>query len=300
VEPLLSFEDTAAAGPVHAVREGTRMEQIREWLEPSWVRIVVAVVLTWAAIFLVRWGSGRLVRLVMQPSLVLLREVDEPRSQVETRFVRRVGTLERFVTRAFGTVAVVALALYVLYVLNVQLYGLIAGAGIAGIAVAFGAQTLVRDALSGIFLLIENPYDVGDFVRLNAIEGEVTAISLRRTILIGDDGTEHTVPNGAIVQTTNFSRDSVQHSLVVRVAADVPYERIVEVVDGVAQTFATAPEVADRVIEGPRVRGIVAFRSDSYDVEIRTRLHRGLRRQWPVTLNRQLMQACAANDVRVL
>jgi moderate conductance mechanosensitive channel len=282
------------------------MDRLRELLDVPGAELALAVVVALIAVVVLGRVSRWIVRLKLRPPPMPRfagrdhGDVDFRDTRREERFVRRIATLERFTTRALTTVAIVAVLAYTLSLLNVQLFGLVAGAGIVGIAIAFGSQTLVRDALSGIFLLIESPYDIGDYVRLNAVEGEVVAISLRRTTLLGDDGAEHTVPNGSITQTTNFTRHLIRHSVVLRVASDVPYERVVAVVSSVAQTLAGAPEVADSILDGPSVRGIVAFRSDSYDVEVHTGVHRDVRRTWPGLLARQLMRAFGEAEIRVL
>ena len=74
------------------------------------------------------------------------------------------------------------------------------------LAVGFGAQTLVKDAIAGVFLLLESHYDIGDRVKLGGVEGEVIALSLRRTTLQSDDGAVHTIPNGSISVTSNLSQ----------------------------------------------------------------------------------------------
>ena len=81
-----------------------------------------------------------------------------------------------------------------------------AGLGVVGIAVGFGAQALVRDWLAGIFIVLENQYSQGDVVRLAGVEGVVEDFSLRRTTLRDLDGTVHTVPNGQIIVTSNITR----------------------------------------------------------------------------------------------
>ncbi len=81
-----------------------------------------------------------------------------------------------------------------------------AGLGVVGIAVGFGAQTLVRDWLAGIFVVLENQYSAGDVVRIAGVEGVVEDFSLRRTMLRDADGTMHSVPNGQIIVASNLSR----------------------------------------------------------------------------------------------
>lgn len=270
-----------------------------EVLGETWVRLIIVLVVGITSILLVHRLSGSLVRLLVRPPRWLDIESIRP-AQEDTRFIRRLTTLERFTARAYTTIAITAMVLYLMYLLDLRLYGILAGAGILGIAVAFGAQTLIRDAISGIFILIENPYDIGDFVRLNAVEGEVAAISLRHTTLLADDGSTHTIPNGAITLTTNFTRDAAGHSLVLRLAASVPQERVMQVLEEVERRLAEAPEVGPRLQDGPRVGGVVSFRSDSYEIEIRSHVHRSLRRTWPVILNRQLQRAFAEAGIEVL
>jgi len=96
----------------------------------------------------------------------------------------------------------------------------IAGLGIAGIAVGLGAQTLVKDWLAGIFVVVENQYNQGDRVRVAGVEGIVEDFSLRRTKLRDPDGTIHTVPNGQIVVASNLSRTEATTAVDVDEAAD--------------------------------------------------------------------------------
>ncbi len=290
---------TRAGGTVAGDGADRQGERVSELPDDWWLRIALALVVGGGSVVVVRLLSGSLVRLLMRPPRWLERDAFSPPSE-DARFVRRLRTLERFAARAYTTVAIVAVLVFIMYTLNLRLYGILAGAGIVGIAVAFGAQALIRDAIAGILILIENPYDVGDYIRLNLVEGEVVAISLRHTTLVGDEGTVHTVPNGVITLTTNYTRDAVSHSLMLRVSSVTPYEHVARAVDGVAERMALAPELGERIVDGPRVRGVVSFRSDSYEVEVRTRIHRSLRRTWPLTLNRQLQEALSSAGIEVL
>jgi moderate conductance mechanosensitive channel len=119
---------------------------------------------------------------------------------------RRVRTLQRLATRIAGSVIAVIAALMVLDQFAVDIGPAVAGLGVVGIAVGLGAQTLVKDWLAGIFIVLENQYSAGDRVRLAGVEGEVEDFSLRRTTLRDADGTVHTVPNGQIIVASNLSR----------------------------------------------------------------------------------------------
>jgi small-conductance mechanosensitive channel len=119
---------------------------------------------------------------------------------------RRIRTLQRLANRVAGAVIVIVATLMVLEKFDVDIGPAIAGLGVIGIAVGLGAQTLVKDWLAGIFIVIENQYSAGDLVRIAGVEGEVEDFSLRRTTLRDPDGTVHSVPNGQIIVASNLSR----------------------------------------------------------------------------------------------
>jgi small-conductance mechanosensitive channel len=119
---------------------------------------------------------------------------------------RRIRTLQRLANRVAGAVIVIVATLMVLEKFDVDIGPAIAGLGVIGIAVGLGAQTLVKDWLAGIFIVIENQYSAGDLVRIAGVEGEVEDFSLRRTTLRDTDGTVHSVPNGQIIVASNLSR----------------------------------------------------------------------------------------------
>ena len=118
----------------------------------------------------------------------------------------RVKTVGELIVRIGGAVILVIAALMVLGELGINIGPAIAGLGLVGIAVGLGAQTLVKDWLAGIFVVLENQYSYGDLVRIGGVEGTVEDFSLRRTLLRDADGSLHTVPNGQILVATRLSR----------------------------------------------------------------------------------------------
>jgi moderate conductance mechanosensitive channel len=120
----------------------------------------------------------------------------------------RVRTVGQLIVRIGAAVILVIAALMVLGELGVNIGPAIAGLGLVGIAVGLGAQTLVKDWLAGIFVVLENQYSYGDLVRIGGVEGTVEDFSLRRTLLRDADGSFHTVPNGQILVATRLSRRS--------------------------------------------------------------------------------------------
>jgi len=118
----------------------------------------------------------------------------------------RIRTVGQLIVRIGAAVILVIAALMVLGELGVNIGPAVAGLGLVGIAVGLGAQTLVKDWLAGIFVVLENQYSYGDLVRIGGVEGTVEDFSLRRTLLRDADGSFHTVPNGQILVATRLSR----------------------------------------------------------------------------------------------
>ena len=123
-----------------------------------------------------------------------------PQAELERR-VRTIGTL---VVRVAGAVISIIAVLMALDLFGIDIGPAVAGLGVVGIAIGFGAQTLVRDWLAGIFIVLENQYSAGDMVRLVGVEGVVEDFSLRRTTLRDLDGSLHVVPNGQIIVASKW------------------------------------------------------------------------------------------------
>ena len=119
---------------------------------------------------------------------------------------RRVNTVARLAVRVAGTAIAVIGVLMALDLFGIDIGPAVAGLGVVGIAVGLGAQTLVKDWLAGIFVVLENQYSAGDVVRIAGVEGVVEDFSLRRTMLRERDGTVHSVPNGQITVASNLTR----------------------------------------------------------------------------------------------
>ena len=173
-------------------------EDLVDWATGPGLRIVLMVVAGLVASLLTR----RLIRVVVRPRI--LAPGFEGSRDIEALRAREV-TVESFLIRTANTFIVFGTGMVILTEMGLNVTPLLASAGIVGVAVGLGAQTLVKDAIAGIFLLIEDHYDLGDRVRLNGVEGQVLEVSLRRTTIRDDDGGVHTIPNGAITVTSNLS-----------------------------------------------------------------------------------------------
>jgi small conductance mechanosensitive channel len=166
-----------------------------------------------------------------------------------------IGVVMRSIGKA--VIAVIVL-LMILGELGIDLAPLLAGAGIVGIAVGFGAQTLVKDFLSGMFMLIEDQFGVGDTVDVGEATGVVEGISLRTTRLRAVDGTVWHVPNGEIRRVGNKSQDWSRALLDVEVAYDTDVGVASELLKRVADEVKADDGFADMILDEPEVWGVEA------------------------------------------
>jgi small conductance mechanosensitive channel len=217
--------------------------------------ILLIVVLTLLALR----GARLLVHGVVKA--VLDRETTEGTAQelsaIEIR--KRMDTIETLGSRVLQAFVVVIGSLMVLAKLNFDIGPAIAGLGVVGIAVGFGAQSLVRDYFNGALIFLENQYSLGDVVTIAGVTGSVEDISLRRTTLRDLDGVVHTVPNGEIKVASNRTRTWARINQDVTVSYGTDVDRAIAVVDAVGRTMAEESEWKDRIIEPPRVERVEAI-----------------------------------------
>ena len=227
-----------------------------EWMRNHGVRIVVVVAVALLVTLLARMAVHRFERRLAGPA-----------DATQTIGIRRVATLTHAVSTA-TVVAIWAIALLmVLSEFDVDLAPLLASAGIVGVALGFGAQSLVRDGLSGFFILLENQLGVGDTVDLQTtggpVSGKVEALTLRVTVVRAFDGTLHTVANGNILVVSNRSRGWARAIVDVRVAYGEDVDRLREVLDELFDQVRLDPSLGDWIREGPTVLGIDALGADA-------------------------------------
>jgi small conductance mechanosensitive channel len=186
------------------------------------------------------------------------------------------GVLQSIVTFGIGAIT---LAL-VLGVFGINLGPLLAGAGIVGVALGFGSQNLVRDFLSGVFMLLEDQYGVGDVIDVGEASGVVEGISLRTTRLRDVEGTAWYVPNGEIRRVGNKSQLWARGILDLRVAYDTDIAHALQVIKEVADEVWHDEAWSDRVIEEPEVWGIEQFGPKEVVIRLAVKVEPGS--QWAV------------------
>jgi small conductance mechanosensitive channel len=147
-------------------------------------------------------------------------------------------------------------ALQILPLLGINMGPLLASAGIAGLAIGFGAQTLVHDFINGFFILVENQYDIGDTIKISGVQGAVEDMTLRRTVLRDDNGSVYTVPNGQISIVTNLTRDWTQLPMHISVAYGADSDQVIRLLKEVGEEVANDPQFAEMIVAKPEVPGI--------------------------------------------
>jgi small-conductance mechanosensitive channel len=219
-------------------------DEIEDWVLEHGVTIAVIFVVAIVALIVLERIVPRAVRVTTRQRLA-----GKPEEEIQ----QREETLSHVFTRTGIALIVVLAFVTALPELGVNIAPLLAGVGIVGIAVGFGAQSLVKDFLSGIFILIDNQYGKGDVVQIAGISGLVEDVGLRRTVLRDLDGIVHYVPNGEIKVASNFTQEYSRVNLNISVAYDEDLDRVIEVINRVGQELASDPEWSEIILTPPEV-----------------------------------------------
>lgn len=315
--PLVALLPTAAGGTeddegaaYRFVLERTDSEDwasVASWAVDKPLRILLIWAVAWALAKVVRRlirrfsdklvgsvGSGRLKKARDRaPSILVSTQVPSVRSAARAQTIS--GVLRSVAT---GIVYLFA-AIYTLDVLGVNLGPLIAGAGVAGVALGFGAQSLVRDFLAGTFILLEDQYGVGDVVDLGDAVGTVEAVALRTTRLRDVNGTVWHVPNGEILRVGNKSQQWARALLDIVVAHGTDVDRALEILKEVADRVAGEPALATDVLEEAEVWGVEALTPAGITLRLVIKTTPGS--QWKVmrALRREIRAALDANGIEM-
>jgi small conductance mechanosensitive channel len=163
-------------------------------------------------------------------------------------------------------------------VFNFNLAPLITSAGVAGVAIGLAAQTIVKDCLNGILILLEDQYNVGDVVRLAGLGGTVESMSLRKTMLRDGDGTLYTIPNSQITNVANLTRDYSIATINVAVDFSAPPDKVIEALAEAAMSVRTDPAYSGVYLADPVLLGVDSIKGSQviYPVQLKTRANK----QW--------------------
>lgn len=209
----------------------------------SLLNLLIILALTWAALIIVNRGVRR------------FRAYMEARTP-DGEEVKRVGTLCRAFRYAGSVVIFVVAAMLVMSELGISIAPVLATAGVAGIAIGFGAQSLVKDYFAGLFLLLEDQIRQGDVVQIAGIGGQVEDVTLRYVRLRDFEGHVHFVPNGEIKIVTNRTRDYAQALIEVGVAYREDTDEALEVMREVGRGMRADPDWRARILADVEIVGV--------------------------------------------
>lgn len=244
----------------------------------------------------------------------LLRLITREVTALQTRRMpsglraQQLRTLASVITSVGVFIIAFVAVLETLELLGLNLGPLLASAGVAGLAIGFGAQTLVHDFINGFFILLENQYDIGDSVRVAGVQGTVEEMTLRHTVLRDDDGTVHVVPNSQVTIVSNMTRDWSRLTLRVVVAYSENSDRIIKLLQQIGDEVQHNPAFADDIVADIQVPGIdrVGNGEADYLMLVKTRpnrqdaVGRELRRRIKESFEKNQVQTPAPGRVYVM
>jgi small-conductance mechanosensitive channel len=269
--------------------------EIVAWLRSDGFHIALVVVVAFLALRFSRLAIHGIIQALLD------REATEGTAQelsaIEVR--KRMDTLDQLGSNVIRFFVIVIAGIMVLDLLGLDVGPAIAGLGVVGIAVGFGAQSLVRDYLNGALILVENQFSKGDVVSVAGVTGTVEDFSLRRTTLRDLDGIVHTVPNGEIHVASNRTRTWARINQNVMVAFGTDIDKAIEVVDAVGREMLDDPVWKRRILEPPRVERVESI--DEMGITLKILGSVRASEQWAASgeFRKRLLAAFAANGIEI-
>jgi len=245
-------------------REGIRAmvtpETIQAWLLGHGVIILV--------IILVSYLLYRLLKLLIPEIVERTVKVRGKGRRAREELAKRSQTLSTILASIAGVIIAIVAIFMILSEVGIDITPLLAGAGVAGIAIGFGAQSLIKDYLSGLFIILEDQYRKGDVVRIADIAGLVEEVNLRRTVLRDLDGIVHSVPNGEVRTASNYTKDWSRVNLNVSVAYGTDLDHAISVINRVGEELAADENWSGRIKSIPQVLRVDNLGDSGIDIKI--------------------------------
>jgi len=234
------------------------LSSLIDWLLTDGLRILLVIAVAGLAFVLARKFMASLAR--------RLTECATEQDRVETQ--KRVQTLTSLGRTVMGLTILIIAALVILGQLGISLGPILAAAGILGLAVGFGAQSLVKDVISGLFILIENQFNIGDVVQAGGVAGVVERSNLRVTVLRDLEGKVHFVPNGQISVVSNMTKEWSRAVLDIGVAYKEDTDRVAEVITRVGEELKSDPDFGPKILEPLQIMGVDQFADSAVIIRV--------------------------------
>lgn len=227
-------------------------EELWNFILVATIKITVILVVSWLVVFVGKKVIANVFALRMRA----------PLSYSE----RRQKTILKLLQSVLSYLVYFSAIMGILSALDIQIAGLLAGAGIAGLAIGFGAQSLVKDVITGFFIIFEDQFGVGDYIKLNGAEGTVYEIGLRTTKIKGSSGEQHIIPNGAIGTVINYSINDTSTFVDFIVPATVNIDEVEEIVEKYLKPLS---EEYEELTRSPILLGVQSFTTTDVTLRIK-------------------------------
>ena len=234
-------------------------DQLRDDAIEAAIRVGLIVLVAFVGLWLLQRLINPLIRVGVREQMK-----GEPPDEIE----QRIETLSHVLYRTAVLVIVALTGIILMTEAGINVAPLIAGLGLIGLAVGFGAQSLVKDMINGIFILMDNEYGRGDVVTIAGITGIVEDLNLRRTVLRDLDGTVHFIPHSSIEVSSNWTKDYSRINLTIGVAYESNLDHVISVINRVGLAFAEEPEFAPKIKSAPQVLRVDNFGDSSIDIKV--------------------------------
>jgi small conductance mechanosensitive channel len=236
------------------------MEETTNWFTEHGIPILIVIVASFIGYQILKAAINR----VMHRIVSIRGKGRRAKGELD----KRSDTLTGYLSTVVGAIVLIIAIFMILSEVGVDIAPLIAGAGVAGIAIGFGAQSLIKDYLNGLFIVIEDQYNKGDVAKIAGIAGLVESVTLRRTVLRDLDGIVHSIPNGQITTTSNYTRDWARVNLNVSVGYGEDLDRVMAVIDRVGQEMADDEYYGKLIKTPPKSLRVNKFGDSGIDIKI--------------------------------
>ena len=218
------------------------IDSIQNWFIANGIQVVLVIVVTYILSHFLKVIITRIVR----------RLVPRTAYTFESEEKKREDTLISTINGFLSIIIWIGALIFILEKMGVPVAPLLTGAGILGVAVGFGSQSLVKDMINGIFIIVENQFRIGDVITVGDYTGTVEGMTLRVTRLRQINGTIHYIPNGEIKVASNESKDYSMVDLKVNVGYGTKIDHLEKVINDVGQTLMDDPDFSEHMIEAPQ------------------------------------------------
>jgi len=249
--------DTLANQDLH-IKFTHWFEELLSWAMTSGVKIVLIVLFAW----FIKAISKRSIQRIVKAA------VHSDKLQMEDAEIKRMNTLVRIFSWTINTIILVIAGMMVMQEFGVKIAPILASAGIVGVAIGFGGQYLVRDVITGFFIILENQYRIGDVVTIEGLSGQVEDISLRVTTLRDSNGAVHYIPHGEIKKVSNSGKQFARINFNIGVSYETNIDFAKEIINNVGKELAADPMWKADINSAPQFLRVESLDDSSVSLKV--------------------------------